>query len=1154
MDAGNPLRATKQLSAAAQDPQILQLLRDNLDDGEYYEARKLLTPNNLYPLAVERIQNAPGWWNDDEAAVYDVILELSPGDRARLWNENQTLFGFMSAGEKASVQRMCTGTEADALDERMDRATSGLGTDDDAVADVTARAGEAAQRERVLAVALETGMMPDGSPVTPEVRAQLEAQQAQLGGVQRNLLTAQRGADGELQGDSFLGRLHGDVGDAEFQGFAGQMRVDPFERAKQQILDAVGFWNDDEASINDAFETLVGQLDLAEGEYAASLSPQERQARQQGSGRALRERLWNDPDVQAALAHLNREEQQDAAVHASADTYAIALHDLADAYYGMNTDEAKLLSVVTSMSAPDRERLLAERPRIWNVMMGRMTPDEADMLRAAAETGRVPTDRALDVAIGGAWDGTDEDMVNQVLGAMSVEERATYRLGYYLQREGVAPEGPVEQDALRRFSDLEARLRGELGDDDLQAAMDKLVGVPGPEELQTDAGRAMSAAILRHRQADKLSVGSGLADAFTDTDETRDQAAVQFESAYAQAMEDGQLDSDEIAVLAHLDARFAERYADHVQTVDLIRNVASTVAAVAVGILVTVLTGGAAGPAVGGFLAQYGAAALAGGVAGAVAKVGTAEVMAGDHYDAMSSEGAADAAAGFADGATAVLSAGLAAPFTSFVGLSRGALAAEMTTATLRSASEATAYVGRRAASGAVSGALEGFLAGAVGEMVLTLSDEQTWKQSIWSVVGDAGLALLRGGLLGAATGGVVGGGAEGLSAVVEVRRMPRLVSQLEAAGIPRGEIDDMSIDVAQRVGRADELAQAGRLDDAAQHLDGLQGQVPPDRLAALRRAIVEPDQQAALAGHADRVTQLQQQGAFAQTTYHGTNSEMLDGLEQTQGRILSAEDLHQQSVTQRTGEGDAFSGASGRKQFISVGQGEAGLGTSLAYAEAGGRLNHYNVQRHTLQELDDEITRLQGVVDNFDDIDVQVGGPMAYYTKEKGQFESQLQKLLAERDLRMSLPATGRRRAEHPELPGVVRVRRDRAGRPRAARRAGRRHAGRRGDELLAHRPARVAGAGLRAPRPGRGRAGAAERHPGALELRGHRHRGAGRAAAAGHDRIDAPGHVQRSAAASGRLRAGAADVRRGGGQRADHRRRVPAAPHARAVRGSER
>lgn len=982
-----------QLAEAAGSRRVLRLLAEYLNDDEYYEARKILQPDNLYPVVLERIRNANNWFNDDEQAVYSVILDLSMGDRRRLWTENDGLFNFMSHSERASVRRMCLGSEADALEERMEQATAGWGTYDDDVALTIEHAQRSANEERTIQQLLAAGVRQDGSPLTDSDRAALNARLEELGGIQSNLLTVERDEDGDVSG-GFLGDLHGDVGEDEFQAFSSQIGVDTFELAKQQILDAIGFWNDDEAAINEAFDRLsAGDM-------------------------TLRNRLWNDPEVCTALTHLSRSERSEAQTYAQGTAYDIALQKLSDAFYGMDIDEEGLFAEIAKMAAPDRQRMLNERPTIWTTILNSwwLSNEEKDMLREVARTGRVPTDQALNWAFGGSWDGTEDEMIAQTFAALLPEERATYRMGYWLHNQRISPADPEQQRCLREFTTLFARMDSELGDDDLQQAMDQLIGLPSPEELQTEEGRLMAAGILHYRAQDKMALGSGLADGFTDADETRDQAHVQFESAYAMAMEDGNISAEELAVLAALDANFQKRYTEHVQTVDMVRNIAGMVAAIAVGILVTVLTGGTAGPAVGGLLAQYGAAALAGGVAGAVARVGTSELMAGDHYDTFSSEGAVDAAAGFADGATAVLSAGLAARFSNFVGLSRGGLAGQLAAGAVETTGAAARYAGKNFAGAALRGSIEGFLGGVVGEIVMTAADAQVWRQSVWDVVCNFGLAILRGGTIGAATGVAVGGPMEALGAFVEARRIPGLLDDLARQGLVRADLEELSMDVVQAIGRADAALTAGKADDAARIFDGLAGKVGTDDLARIRAALSDAHGfvPQSMDDYVARIRQLSQAGDFDQGMYHGSNSDMLDGLENTNGQIMSAEDLHQSGVTQVTGEGDAFSGASGRKDFVSVGAGDSGFGTSLAYADAGGTSTHYNPSNIPLDDLDDEIRRLQNIVDNWDniaDVEFARNSPMGAFWKDKAQFQSQLDKLTQEMDLRMALPEGNPRR-----------------------------------------------------------------------------------------------------------------------------------------------
>ncbi|MCO5170783.1 MAG: hypothetical protein M9894_31025 [Planctomycetes bacterium] len=157
---------------------------------------------------------------------------------------------------------------------------------------------------------------------------------------------------------------------------------------------------------------------------------------------------------------------------------------------------------------------------------------------------------------------------------------------------------------------------------------------------------------------------------------------------------------------------------------------------------------------------------------------------------------------------------------------------------------------------------------------------------------------------------------------------------------------------------------------------------------------------------HSRRIQELLSAGAFQAMGFHGSLSDMLDGLEQTGGRIISAADLEKESVQQVSGEGDAFTGKAGKKNFISIGHGDSGLGTAVAYAQAVQQLNHYNVKRYTYAELKEEIERLQLIVARYDELKITMGGPLAGFTvKSKEQFASQLHKLQLERQLRDKLP-----------------------------------------------------------------------------------------------------------------------------------------------------
>jgi hypothetical protein len=844
-----------ELDEAAKNPKVMQLLKNSLNDNEYYQARKLLTPNEMYDIVVERIKRAKGFLNDDESGSYNALLDLTPEQRRRLWQEHEELFSFMSEDEKESARKMCLGTEAEALKERMNVATSGLGTDNDAVKLVVEKTQSAAQQEQAIAQAIASGKTPDGKPLTPEQLAQLQSHHKELGGIQQNLLTAQY-ENGELKSDTFMEMLHDDVSAEEYQAFAGSMGVSQFQLAKQQILDAISTLSDDEESIYKAFDRLVGAIELPLGTEAAKLTPEQRSQAQKLANQKLRQQLLDDPDIKKALkANLNDEEMKEVYVHVSADTYQIALKNLEAAYSGLDTDEEGIFKIICGMSAADRKRMKEEQPRIYLQLMnpvGSLTKEEREMVTLAIDTGKIPTDKALNWAFGGWGDGTEEEMLEQTFAAMDEAERYEYRLGYFLFKGGQMPatndeENQKQQQAKDKFQKLYQRMDAELGTDDLQKALDQLLGTPTLQELKSEQGRLMTAELMHHRIGEKGdirendSVSSAIMDTFSDTGEVSDQAEARFESAYKLAMADGKLTNEEFAALAALDKDFAQKYEEYVATVEQVASIASTVAAIAVGIVVTVATGGTAGPAAAGLLAQYGAAALVGGVAGATAKVGVSEAVGGSHYDSVSTEGFKDAVSGFADGAMAVLSAGLAARFASMVGLSKTALAAEMTAGILASSDAAITQAGKTFVSAGVRSAIEGFLSGAVGEMILTTADEKTWKQSIWGVIQSYGTAILKGGGIGAATGAITGGTLEALGTYVGVKRVQVLVQQLEAAGVSQQRLGTMSLKTVQALGQADKALAANtpeKIAEAAAVLNSLRGEMSPEELDNIWRTL----------------------------------------------------------------------------------------------------------------------------------------------------------------------------------------------------------------------------------------------------------------------------------------------------------------------------
>jgi hypothetical protein len=196
-----------------------------------------------------------------------------------------------------------------------------------------------------------------------------------------------------------------------------------------------------------------------------------------------------------------------------------------------------------------------------------------------------------------------------------------------------------------------------------------------------------------------------------------------------------------------------------------------------------------------------------------------------------------------------------------------------------------------------------------------------------------------------------------------------------------------------------------------------------PDELAALKNLIRERGRVTAAMSnglnpkqivelHRKRVICLREIGEFEAMSFHGTGSSMLDGLAKTDGEILPAADLAARNVDMSTGEGPKFTPRGGHKDFVSIGQGESGFGTSLAYADLSKGVAHYNPQLLSDVELKSKIDRLEYVLANYDSVKVDAPGPYGMLAnRDREHFTMELSKLRREMDSRKGLPADSPRR-----------------------------------------------------------------------------------------------------------------------------------------------
>jgi len=267
------------------------------------------------------------------------------------------------------------------------------------------------------------------------------------------------------------------------------------------------------------------------------------------------------------------------------------------------------------------------------------------------------------------------------------------------------------------------------------------------------------------------------------TDDTAEAAHIEFASRYATALEDGEITLEEFAVLVALDQQFNHRFGVWSDTTNLISQIAGTVAAVVAAVVAIVLSGGtvtAASPGIVAWLSANSTVIASATAAGALGQVAGSEAFGGDMNEMTGADGAQQALVGAINGAMMVAGAALAERAANLVGLSGRALTAEIARA---AAGSTEAAVGGKAfARGALTGLIDGSLGGAVGELAMTLTDAETWKRSVWEILGRAGAALLRGGLLGGASGAAVGSLLELATVLIAARGLRNCTVEIDEA------------------------------------------------------------------------------------------------------------------------------------------------------------------------------------------------------------------------------------------------------------------------------------------------------------------------------------------------------------------------------------
>ncbi len=762
---------------------------DELNAPDRYRARQRISPEEPVENVVSLLEEGDGLW-DDEGPAATAILSLTPAQRAELWNEHPDAFGMFNGTDINLIEQMCVGadgeavTDAQALAARMELATEGAGTDEEGVIAAIGIAGSRRDERARIAEALKSGCAADGTPLSPAACEALQRRYDEIGKVE-GLLTARPGEDGLLAENSFLGRAQGDMDSETTDAALETAHADAFTRAKQALLATIGAGgiNVDEEAALAVLRNIRGEVNLTHGETLDSLDAAEVQRRQRASAEKIRRGLRNDPDLEPVWDALDDEETAYADALTAGDTYAVAIHELTEAFEGIDTDEAAILRIIRGMSAADRDRLRTETPPILRrIRAWGLSAAFYSILDGVLETGRIPTEGALEAGYGGWGDGTDEDLTTDALMNMPEAERASYRRGYLLaHRSPQARLSADDQAAIDAYNELHERMASEYTEEELDRAIATLIGLPSVTEVESDQGRIDAATIMLERQRERLELSGGLTDVLTTTDDTAAFAHVEFQARYNQAIEAEGISRDEFAVLVTLDEQFNRRFEEYVDTVNMVSEIAGTVAAVVASVVVVIASGGAVTAASPGLIAWLSANSgliATSAATSAIAQVVASEALGGDFNEATDADGARQALSGAINGALMIAGAALAEKAATLVGLSGRTLTAQIA----RSAAGAVerSVPGRAFARGALTGLIDGSLSGAVGDLAMTLTDAETWKRSVWGVLARAGQAFLRGGLLGGGTGVVAGGLLETAQGLLRARAIRDCVVEMD--------------------------------------------------------------------------------------------------------------------------------------------------------------------------------------------------------------------------------------------------------------------------------------------------------------------------------------------------------------------------------------
>ncbi len=814
----------------------LNKIYDSMSAKEEYQARVLIDPSSQSRyLATEKLlKRAEGIFSDEEDPVFDAILDLIPNERARFVREHEeSLASMLSEWQMTAVRAMASGDEAAALIARLELATSNRLDDQQGIETVVNRAIQLLRERNDLQIAKNRANLPafDLQRIDERLK-QLEKLD--------ELLKFNRNNNGELSPESFMGKLAEAREDpnaflSDLQRFA-QVAASTSSRATDYNYDFAKQALIVAGDNLDAARSVLLSIHATPVLPLQGETPESTRQRQLLADVDLRTRLLSEPDVIRAQQGLTRSESMMVRNAVSGDSFSEALERLARFHEAANWGEFFSLLLVIAQNEEWNRRFDETKDDPFGLYARVRGETREIMMRILIEK-KMPLDAIASFT-------HDTETLSVAFASMTEAQRSQLRQGWMLVHK---PPGRSltndELNARAAYLAFEQQVRESqtswLGSLD-EAGFEKVLGAglgsePTAEELSTYEGRYRAASLMYERVSERLSLGRGLSSEFSESDEAMVAAGREFSALWLRLRDRNGLSMLEFSMLVSYYQRFDSRAEEFSQASNTISEFAGTIAATVAAIAVVAATGGAATPAV---------IALAA-ASGAGSRVITREMFGDQYYSALSDQGARDSLLGAVDGALAVVGSGLASRGSQLLGLSGGTLVTRGAALADEVAESAFAVqsLGRRMATGAVEGAIDGVFSGAVSQAFVSITDERNWRRGImnglarvWQDALTAGLAGLIGGALSGAVMPAISSGWKRLRRTGDVIDEDALVrSETQAAR-------EASVATSGNL-NSDQLTNqqlANELDDLAAHPERLHGDPPARRAKVGRHEWVE--------------------------------------------------------------------------------------------------------------------------------------------------------------------------------------------------------------------------------------------------------------------------------------------------------------------------